>query len=443
MRLGRRVRLGLIGVVGLGASVAMALPVVVHAASITVCASGCNYSTIQAAVNAANPGDTVAVAAGTYNENVSIGKALTLQGPNHGVRGAGTRGAEANVRSMFISAGHVSIDGFSFYNAGSQVQVLSTSPILSGIIVENNIFSGYSNVGVPTNDAGDLLVTRNLFKNALPNSEAMQIKGITDPSPILGGCNGTVVSDNVFMAATNNSGAEVNFSCTGTHSSNVSVVDNVSTGIGGPDGPSFTAFDGVDGGIVIHGNNVTGTATAGSAIFFFGGVTGSVDISNNVITGFASGNGVSVWSLTGANSGTFTFTHNDLSHNFRSIRLTDAFSSGATVAFHRNDLSGNTSNTGAQNESSSLAADGACNWWGAPTGPTAATNPGGTGNAAVGRITFKPWLLSANLDGACIGGNVPTSKDQCKNDGWETEVRQDGSTFKNQGDCIQYVNTGK
>lgn len=38
---------------------------------------------------------------------------------------------------------------------------------------------------------------------------------------------------------------------------------------------------------------------------------------------------------------------------------------------------------------------------------------------------------------------VPTDKDQCKNGGWMTRSRLDGSTFKNQGDCIQYVNTGR
>ena len=40
-------------------------------------------------------------------------------------------------------------------------------------------------------------------------------------------------------------------------------------------------------------------------------------------------------------------------------------------------------------------------------------------------------------------GLVATSKDQCKNGGWENLSRHDGSGFKNQGDCIQYVNTGK
>jgi len=38
---------------------------------------------------------------------------------------------------------------------------------------------------------------------------------------------------------------------------------------------------------------------------------------------------------------------------------------------------------------------------------------------------------------------VATSKDECKKGGWQTVFRSDGSAFKNQGDCMQYVNTGK
>ncbi|MCO6451160.1 MAG: hypothetical protein J5I90_10280 [Caldilineales bacterium] len=37
----------------------------------------------------------------------------------------------------------------------------------------------------------------------------------------------------------------------------------------------------------------------------------------------------------------------------------------------------------------------------------------------------------------------PTGKNDCKSGGWQLLTRADGSTFKNQGDCIQYVNTGK
>jgi hypothetical protein len=37
----------------------------------------------------------------------------------------------------------------------------------------------------------------------------------------------------------------------------------------------------------------------------------------------------------------------------------------------------------------------------------------------------------------------PATKDDCKKGGWMELFRADGSSFKNQGDCIQYVNTGK
>jgi CSLREA domain-containing protein len=50
-------------------------------------------------------------------------------------------------------------------------------------------------------------------------------------------------------------------------------------------------------------------------------------------------------------------------------------------------------------------------------------------------------------DGSDIGAfellTQPTNKDQCKDDGWQGLFRADGTPFKNQGDCIQYVNTGK
>lgn len=36
-----------------------------------------------------------------------------------------------------------------------------------------------------------------------------------------------------------------------------------------------------------------------------------------------------------------------------------------------------------------------------------------------------------------------TNKDDCKRTGWRDVFRADGSSFKNQGDCIQYLNTGK
>ena len=54
------------------------------AASLDVCLSGCPYSSIQAAINAATPGDTIIVAAGTYTEQILIQKELTLIGAGIG-----------------------------------------------------------------------------------------------------------------------------------------------------------------------------------------------------------------------------------------------------------------------------------------------------------------------------------------------------------------------
>ena len=53
-------------------------------------------------------------------------------------------------------------------------------------------------------------------------------------------------------------------------------------------------------------------------------------------------------------------------------------------------------------------------------------------------------VQTALVDNVVINNAIFTfDKEQCKDGGWQTALRVDGSPFKNQGDCIQYFNTGK
>lgn len=55
-------------------------PPVAHAADQTVCASGCDATSIQAAIDSATAGDTIYIGPGTYNENLTISKDINLVG---------------------------------------------------------------------------------------------------------------------------------------------------------------------------------------------------------------------------------------------------------------------------------------------------------------------------------------------------------------------------
>ncbi len=78
-----------------------------------------NYSTIQAALNAANPGDTVFVRAGTYYEHVVVSKSLTLQGEDKTTTIIDGSGSGYGIH--LPSTDYVTISGFTVRNCRSAV----------------------------------------------------------------------------------------------------------------------------------------------------------------------------------------------------------------------------------------------------------------------------------------------------------------------------------
>lgn len=99
------------------------------------------HATIQAAINSGTTldGYTLNVAAGTYAENVTISKSLTLNGPNAGTSGCASRVAEAVIQGAFtIGTDGITIDGFEFTGANAQIASTSGATVRSNITIVNN-----------------------------------------------------------------------------------------------------------------------------------------------------------------------------------------------------------------------------------------------------------------------------------------------------------------
>jgi len=113
-----------------------------------------NYSTIQAAVNAAAPGDTIIVANGTYKEQIIIDKPLRLIGENRSNTIIDAFGADY---AVYIKSSNVILNEFTIQNA--------TTPNWGAILI-GEFLSTISNVTIT-----NCTVTRNhyaiWFRNAV------------------------------------------------------------------------------------------------------------------------------------------------------------------------------------------------------------------------------------------------------------------------------------
>jgi len=371
--------------------------------------------TINAAIGKASSGDTIIVAAGSYNESVNINKTLNLRGARADVDARTRAGAESIINDpcapVQITADKVTLNGFTVQGSTLNDPCLNvgiwTNPGSTGTqgghqILNNIVQNNVSGIELDNTGVFQTKVQFNLIQNN------------NNPGPGAGngievnfGLNNAVIDKNKFSGHTNSS--------------------------------VLVSSGGDDQQITVSNNELVG-GTLERIVF------GSVDnssITGNTIIGTTSSGAIRLF---GGNNG-ITVSCNLLSGNQRGIRVDDVgIAPNSNITVNNNNIQGNVI-AGLQVDAGGYSPgllNAENNWWGSATGPTSASNPGGTGDAVVdpdGAVDFFPYLTSTSTCAAILHIGPPTNKDQCKNDGWK--AFNTPRTFKNQGDCIQYVNTGK
>jgi hypothetical protein len=372
------------------------------------------YPTIQAAVDDSTC-TTINVAPGVYPENVSIQRTLTLNGSQAGQPVAGRISggvAESTVQGanptgsapvILINATHVTVNGFTLKNSvtantaiGIELTAASTYATITNNIIDGITSADAGPAGVAEaifveGGAFSTLIEQNLFQNISGSHSARGILlGDGNAANLLSRM--TLQHNTITGVTSTDGGAYGLLLVNAVDSSGLFIADNDFSNLEGSTlvhGLSFDNSTGVSSAVSNNYTNLIGPATDNKAIWF-------------------SANDPDVY-------------HTDVSGS--NFNLTVA-SYGVAIDPSVN-VGGNMVNAG-------------CCWWGSPDGP----GPVGPGHGArvSPNVWFPGWRLAPAVTGGCVGSNVPTSEDQCKNGGWTSAARPDGTTFKNQGDCVQYVN---
>src|SRR3954470_3905632 len=127
-----------LAVVGVIASTAVGLVASPASAATTrtVCARGCGFTTIQAAVNASIAGDTILVSAGVYHEDVNVTKTVTVQGAGSAV--STVSGVIGGGGATFqISANGVVLQGFTITRDGNNVAQWNLALNTAGVAIQD------------------------------------------------------------------------------------------------------------------------------------------------------------------------------------------------------------------------------------------------------------------------------------------------------------------
>lgn len=388
-----------------------------------ICSVPGDYATIQGAVNDVAC-TTINVGPGTYNENVSILRTLTLNGAQMGNNDFATRNANPASESI--------VNGVTPTGSVAVFTIDAPSVTINGFTIKNAVTS-FAAMGITVRGAGN---NASILNNI--------IDSITTPDT---GGNGTAQA--VYLTA----GGPDNVNISNNEMKNVHSNRSAKGVLVGDNGGTNPSVNVTVQGNSIHDITSDTRGAYGVSVANATGVSG-LKVLDNTISNLTGGGWVHAIGLEGDTPGVIVNSNSisgltDLTPSFPSDSIAVFFEANPsfnTAQVHNNNFNLTAASYGIAVHPAIVGAgsvDGSCNWWGSASGPTATSNPAGTGAQVSPRVSYQPWLIAPAPGGSCIGGNVPTNKNQCKDGGWMTLVRADGSTFKNQGDCIQYVNTGK
>ena len=166
-RLGRLVPLVTVLALVLALLFAFAAPV--SAATITVCAVGCDHTTIQAAVNAANANDVIHAYPGTYNESVDLSgmtpdgniTLMTVNSAGTPTPGTATVNGGATGPGIYTVvppsfSGNVTIDGFIVDSTVAHGAYLAVN---GDVVIRNVIASGTAGHGIYVTQGDEVTIT--------------------------------------------------------------------------------------------------------------------------------------------------------------------------------------------------------------------------------------------------------------------------------------------